>query len=730
MRDQEVDDAVRDIRARKPRPREESVEGDRPPEDERQSLITRLMEEALDHYMYVIQPDDIKATDYYYGREFGNEQDGRSKVVSTDVRDVTLAQIPSIMRVIYAPDRIVEFEPEGVEDEEEAAQRTDMVRYVIDRDNPGYIIHRNLLKDGLVRRLGIVKIWWEEDTRYTMVDHLEGLTEEQMKLLAADEDVEINITDQRPMDEGVPQGQEPPMLYDVSVAHRRDEGRVRLDTIPREEFVYTPSATCLDEAQVVAHVREVSIDEAVELGISEEEAEEFQGQLYPTQSNNSLKWTRQIDEPSKVEPTSDNDRDKTQKRLLLAEAYALVTVEGEDGAHTERRKFLTLGPQFQIAEGWEDGEQIDELPFHTFTPDPEPNTIMGLSNWDHVGDVQKIKSQIQRHTLDSLSQAVDSVTEVVNGEVNMADLLSPDVNKVVRVNRPGMMREVKHQFVGDATLPVLSYFDDVIDHRTKLNKASQGLDADALQSTTKAAVAAQLSAAQQRLEDIAQVLAETTLRPLYRGIARLLKKHQQVERIIRLRNKYVPVDPRTWKDDMNVRVNVALGQGAPEDRLQAAQALVQEIEGLLQAGVPFVSFVELRAALAEATQLAGHRHPEKFFKPWSAAEQKQYEQQKAQQPPQPDANMALVQVEQQKAQMKQMADEQKNKLEEWKAIMEDDRERERMAQESELTRYELELKYHANITSAQFQADVSRDKAAMDAHAKVASAASPPQAQE
>ena len=357
-------------------------------------------------------------------------------------------------------------------------------------------------------------------------------------------------------------------------------------------------------------------------------------------------------------------------------------------------------------------------PSAVFTPDPEPHTMSGLGNYDELGDLQRIESEVFRRTLDSLAQSITPATEVVQGAVNMQDLLHPKPGGIVRVTQPGAMREIKHSFVGGDTLPIMDFLTQIRENRTGTSKAAMGLDADALQSSTKAAVAGTLSAAQQRIEIIARNFAETGLKDLYRLVNRKVVQHQQPGRIVRIREKFVQIDPRLWEADADVIVDVALGQGSPEERLASLAAIAEKQEMLLQMGVPFVSMVEYRATLAKMAELAGFRHPSMFFKPWGEQEQMQFAQMQAAQPPEPDPSQQLVQIEQMKLQLEMMESQAKLALEERKMILEDDRVREKIAREALLKQEEIEVKHAAQVEDSRLRAAVARERAQMDADVK------------
>lgn len=121
-------------------------------------------------------------------------------------------------------------------------------------------------------------------------------------------------------------------------------------------------------------------------------------------------------------------------------------------------------------------------------------------------------------------------------------------------------------FVGQQAFPMLEYMDGIKEDRTGMSRASMGLNADAPQSSTKAAVSATISASQSRLELTTRILAEG-MKKLFKQILQLTVANQDKARMIRSRNKWVQVDPRMWDATMDVSINVGLGNGDTEQKM-------------------------------------------------------------------------------------------------------------------------------------------------------------------
>jgi len=245
-------------------------------EEELQGVVSSEIVDAINFIDEDIAPIRAKATEYYLGEPFGNEEEGRSQVISMDVRDTIQGMLPSLMRTFFGPEKIVEFVPNGPEDVAMAEQATDYVDFVFKRDNHGFKILHTLIKDALVRKVGIAKFWWDESVKvkamsFTMLD------EQSMMLLTSDPDIEIAAVREYPapgmepqlvMDPstGQPVMMPVPMMYDVDIKRRIRSGKVKIEALPPEEFLIDRRAKSIDDATYVAHRCMKTVSELVAMG--------------------------------------------------------------------------------------------------------------------------------------------------------------------------------------------------------------------------------------------------------------------------------------------------------------------------------------------------------------------------------------------------------------------------------------------------------------------------------
>jgi hypothetical protein len=684
---------------------------------ELQTLLQEMAEEARDWREEFFDPFVEEATKLFKGDLPTAPDKERSAVVSFDVRDAIRSIMPSLMRVFFGPERVVEFLARGREDQALARQQTDVVDLVVREDNKGFLVFYSWFKDALRNRLGFAKWWWE-DNHEVKEEPFESVTLAEIGEITQILEQEVGV-DEVDLDVSDPYLIEGEEVYDIVARYRSNDGRVRFDSVPPEEMLWSPEARDKDGAMLIGHVRDVPADmlramDDLDQAVVESAAGDAQEGRLRSEPDNARRFADEGTSPVSGEETRDESTELTQ----YAELWARVDVNG-DGIG-ELRLFKCVGSDWEIANGDGYGELTDEVPFAPLCPEPEPHAIMGLSITDIVQDIQKVKSYVLRASLDSLAHAIDPVTEVVASEVNMRDVMSRALSRVIRVKRPQQVREVPHRWVGGEGLEMLSYLDSMKEDRTGRGKAAQGLDPSVLQSSTKAAVMATVSGSQQQLELIARIFAETGVAELYKGILRLLVKHQDQtrRRIVRLRGEYVPMDPSKWDATMDVRVNVALGSGLIEDKIATLGQIYESQLGLIQMGAPIVSWRGIRTTLAKMVELGGWPSADEFYEPFGELQQQEFDAMQAQQPEQQDPQTMLVQVEQQRLQIDAQEAAQKLALEERKLMLEDDRERDKVARDFAIKQETLRVEAVGAAEDRRINAMVEEDRIRMDADVK------------
>jgi hypothetical protein len=452
------------------------------------------------------------------------------------------------------------------------------------------------------------------------------------------------------------------MLHDVQIKRTTKDGRIRIMAVPPEELVLDRRARSFEDAGIIAHRQMATVDDLLAMGYELDEIEE---NISSTDLDSNDEYLAR--QPLSTTMGSGDSLNPGQRRVLYVESYMRVDYDGDGIA--ELRKICCMGSGYTVVRNL----PASYIPFVDFPCDPEPHTspLEAMSVFDLTHDIQEIKSEILRNTLDSLAQSIHPRTAVVEGQVNI---------------------------------------DDVLNNETGAIKAAMGLDPDALQSTTKAAVAATVSASQSRLELQARLLAEG-MKKLFKGILYLMTTHQDKPRMVRLRNEWVEIDPRVWNNSMDVSINIGLGNGDTNDRIQALTMIAGKQEQIMQQfglGNPVVTPAMYIRTIQKIIELSGFKDASSYFQTLPADYQMPQEDAPK---PTPEEVLAQVQAQSIQADIQKKAAELELKREQM--IRDDDYRRDQMAQDLMLKKYELELKYQTQISTAEIQAQQAMDREAM-----------------
>ena len=561
-----------------------------------QSIVKTEIDDAVTFLEEEIGPRRAQALRYYRGDRLGNEEEGRSKVISRVLREAVGDTVPSLMRVFFGGQRAVEFVPTGPEDVAAAEQASDFINHVVLVDNPGVRIFHDVFKDSLYQVCGIVKYWKTDKIEVSYHDFTEK-SQAEIGYITSEPGVEVTKLEQVGEDS-----------YDRQVKRVHKTPRFRIQDVPGEEFLIDRAAIDIDTARFVAHRALLPFHELVAMGYDPELLESHIHHSARFEDSQAT-YTRYEDQGGYWR---DDSKNPDERRILYTESW--IRVDADEDGLSELRKFCSLGENHEIVNGDGLGEPATERPFVAFTPDPEPHLFFGSDLHDQTSDMQEIKSNVLRRILDSLSDAIHSRTVMLEGEADYETVANTEVGAIVIEYKPGAVRELVKPFVGKEAFPMLEYLDGEVDKR--IGNHNMALRADTLQSTTKDAVNAQATAAEARKELIATLYAEGMKR-LYSGLLRLSIRHMDKPRMVRMRGQFVEVDPKSWNANMDTTANVGLGHGSEQHKIQTLmETLAAQKEALQTMGPsnPLVGFGHVRNTLSKLLELQGFKDSTQFFK--------------------------------------------------------------------------------------------------------------------
>ena len=372
-------------------------------------------------------------------------------------------------------------------------------------------------------------------------------------------------------------------------------------------------------------------------------------------------------------------------------------------------KLICAGQDYELL----DYMPCDEIPFAKIEVDPEPHSFFGRSLVSICMDDQDASTAVLRGILDNVALTNSPRLAFKEGSVNIDDLMQSEIGGLVRMreNAGTAIQDLSVPFVAGQTLSALTYMDKMVEQKTGVTQ-NLALNADAMQSTTKAAVTATVEAAAGQVEVMVRNIA-SGMRDLFGILLRTIHKNVDEEQMVRLNGIYTPIDPRVWDVSRDIGINVGLGTGKEAEKLQSLQSALQLQMQIYQGYGPrngLVSLTNIRNTLSDMLAVNGIRNSDRYFAPINQeiegqllAAQQQQQAQMAQ--GQPDPNAAFLQAEQMKTTAKAQTDMAKISLDAQKAAAEDDRERDKMAQDLFIQGAKIAGQYGQSVDVAAIKAE-------------------------
>ena len=612
--------------------------------------------------------EDPKAT-YEEILGYDKETANRSTYVSTDVRDAIMLMMPGLIRLFAASENPVFLVPRSPDEVDQAQMSTDYVNYVFWNDNSGFLILYGALKDALTVRTGFVK-WWTDETKETVRKRFARITGDQVhqlllenpsaKLVKVGQPIPSGIPlppqlppsmpsgppaglspSPPPMPNALPPGAPPsgsppmgasptsppgppagpmagappppmpmapppppaPTFDEVIVQFEIDKPLIRVAGVPPEEMRLDRYARTFRESRIVGHERVVPMDQMIAMGYDRELCLEH----VQSQDINEFTMEAQLRNPGRFMSTRVGDGVK------YGEWYVKADQNGD--GQPELRYICTMGEDHEIVSD----EEANRVKFALFSCDPISHTIVGDSIADYTEDIQKIKTNMMRGILDSLAELINPKTVVNELMVNLDDALNDDLGAVIctRGDPSAAVMYTQTPFVGQAALPIIELMNDMLARRTGLTDAAKGLDPKAIQSSTQIGVEAVINGAQERVELVARVLAETGFKDLFVGLVNEIAENPCPPRMLQVNGKFVSFDPSTVDASMSVEVNANLGKGNDMVRMMALSGIKTDQQALVaQMGLnnPICGPTEMLNTMTDMLKLANVMNVGRYFK--------------------------------------------------------------------------------------------------------------------
>lgn len=523
---------------------------------------------------------------YYFSEEFGDEAEGQSRVVTSDVQDVIEGMLPSMLRLFIQGRTVARFEADLPEYEEEADAKTAVANHIFLRMNNGPLILHTAFKDALTQFTGVMKVSYREED-IVIPKAFRGLSEAEVKALVAKgaENVE---TDKQ--EDGT---------YNVRCVIKRTEKRYDIENIPPEETLINRDARDWKKPRFIGQRTPKTRSELVQMGFDKE-------QVWSLSSEEGFETEGEAIRRDEFDPLVDVV-DKSQQVIYLGEYYIQIDAD-EDGIAEYYQVFYAGGELLEK-------KQVEDHPYGVCIPIPIPHRAIGTCPAEQVADIQKVKSVLVRQLNDNIYQT-NYVRHAVNERVDLDDLLTPRAGGVVRVDGEGP--------IGDSVLPLpvtpiagevlaaIEYWDTTREARTGVTRYNQGLDAEALNKTATG-FKGMMDASQQRMYLIALMMAESGVRQIFEKIIKLVATHQSEVMQINALGKPLEIDPTTWASNCRCSIDIGIGAGDRNEKIANLSVILNEQKALKQLGSIMVDDAKMYNAYEQLIEEVGLKDVMRYF---------------------------------------------------------------------------------------------------------------------
>ncbi|KGM44482.1 hypothetical protein JY97_00645 [Alkalispirochaeta odontotermitis] len=612
-------------------------------EEELAGRIANEIAYAIDYDESELAAKRVQAFEYYRGEMNDTPpMPNGSEFASRDFADTMNWMLPGIIRVFTGSDNMASFSPAESGDEDAAKQAAEYSTFVFFNDNKGYEILYNATHDALMSGDGFVKTYWD-DTPKTEISFHSGLIIDQIALLTQDEDVSVLAQEvdgsapamvQDPETGEMIEGEQE--TYSIKIERIKTHGTISIDVIEPENFLIDDRSLDIDTSRFCAHRDPyVTKSDLIERGFDYDTVMDLP-------ADNSVIADSERLARHNEDVSFNIEGDESTQIVDLYECYIRMDADG-DGVSELVQVFYAGnrgGGKILQWDVWEDDVPFTKIPCY-----PRPHRFDSESVFDRTKDVQQIKTILTRQSLDNLYASNLPMREVEQGAVLNPDILvNPKFGGLIW-RKPGSNPVIPHQvpFVADKSFEAIQHFEQVIEKRTGVSRSTMALDPDALQNQTATSVQIGKDSSYSQIELVARNMAELGWTRVFKKLLRLMIKHQDRARTIRLRDEFVEIDPRHWNADMDVVINVGLGTGSRDrDMAMLSNILRTQLEASDRMQMAFpdkaVEMIpKIRDTMVRIAEASGLRNPDDYYPDFTeediAAMQQRVKEQAQQEPP-------------------------------------------------------------------------------------------------
>lgn len=593
------------------------------------SYVSRWLNDSLSYNQSELSQQRAESLKYYLGEPFGNERKGKSSVVTRDVQETVDWIMPSLMKVFHSGGQVVRYNPDTLADVPLAEQETEYVNYLFNRKNEGFKIMYDWFQDALLYKNGVVKVYCEEDN-IPKFDYFCGLTEEIVQEVIAEPDTELLAITNNP--DGT---------FDIKVRKDCKKKNIKVCVIPPEQFLIDRDAEDIQCARFLAHREEKTLSWLRSIGVPEEIIDDLPYDEWEYADSTPEKLTRENFDGSGDLAEIQGGEDEANRKVWVSECYIELDVDGDGIA--ELRRIVTAGSHILSNEEW------GTKPFADLSSHRIAHKFYGMSIYDKIRDIQEIRSTLMRNIMDNIYLTNKGRYAVVDGMVNIEDLISNEQSGVVRMKGANSVTPLPVPPLSGDVYNMLDRLEADRGKRTGVSDRSRGLDEGTLHSNQAATSVNQLmTAAEQQIDLIARMFAETGVKRLFQLLHDHAVQYQDQEEVFELRGQFVAVNPSNWRARSDMSVTVGVGNMNKDQQLLHLTRMFEVAQTVINGGGMgvLISETNIYNMLKEFTENAGYKDVSKFWQDPNSPQAQQAIQQREQaaQKPKPDEIKAQAQM--------------------------------------------------------------------------------------
>lgn len=597
-----------------------------------------------------------KLLNQYLSKPYGDEVDGQSQVVTTDISDVVESDITSLVRVFLGASNMVEFIPlsSSPEDIAEAQEKSEYINFLIRNQQDAFKTFHDWMKSALIQKCSVIKYFIDkcvdveeftysgvnEDELGAIEESLEGEDVAKLEVVSRTEDEEQEIDDvvreqiiQFIVATAAQQGQaidpsqvlpeqiedaitqleaqgqriRPLPIFDVTFKVIRERQVVKIAGIPTEDFIISEDASSKHDAELVGDKVRKTRGQLLAEGFDRELIDGLPAIGGDNDDNRNGMGRIRKREAFGNSAHSDVDSSVNDWASQEVEIYDLyMKVDFDQDGYAERRHIMMSGNRILV------NEIFNHVPYAILSSILMPYEVVGRARAELAQTPQRVKTVVTRQMLDNLYMSNNSRI-AANENVDIDDLLNPVPNGVIRVEGDNPINNdiipVNTAFTGDKSLLILQHMDNARANSTGNFIANQGLDKDAVSKETATRFEGVKESGEAKVELVSRVYAETGFKDLFEGLAWLVAQYQDDETEIMVLGKPLTVNPALWKHHFITQPKI-VDEGKMMESLQTILAIQTQA---MQQGLPVTDQTKMFNTLDMMTKGLGIADATKFF---------------------------------------------------------------------------------------------------------------------